>query len=139
MIEDGRRVSIEYTLKLASGGVADTNVGEDPLVYEHGSGELLPGFERALAGMDVAETRAFVLPPEEGYGTVDPELHQEVQAHLVPEEARRAGAQLASEDASGQRRIVRVHEVREDTIVIDLNHPLAGETLHFEVKVLAIE
>jgi len=139
MIEEGRTVSIEYTLRLDGGEVADTNVGTDPLVYVHGERQILPAVEREIAGMEVAETKDFVLAPEEGYGPVDPALREEVRAELVPEEARREGVQLASEDASGQRHIVRVHEVRDETLVLDLNHPLAGENLHFEVKVLAID
>ena len=139
MIEDGRTISVEYTLNLDDGTTADSNVGEKPLVYEQGADQILPGFEREVAGMKVEETREFVLSPEEGYGAVDPELRHEVEAELVPEEARQEGAQLVSEDPSGNRRLVQVHEVRGDSIVLDLNHPLAGETLHFQVKVVAID
>lgn len=139
MIEDGRTVSVEYTLKLDDGATAESNVGEKPLVYEQGAQQILPAFERVVAGMEVDETREFVLSPEEAYGPVNPALRQEIEAELVPEEARRQGAQLLSEDQSGNRRRVRVHEVREDTIVLDLNHPLAGESLHFQVKVVGIE
>jgi len=139
VIENGRTVSIEYTLSLADGTTADTNVGDEPLVYEHGAGQILPGFEREVAGMEPNQTREFVLSPEEAYGPVNPELRQEVQAEAVPEQARQPGTPLATEDPSGNRRIVRVHEVRDDTVVLDLNHPLAGEQLHFEVKVLGIE
>ena len=89
--------------------------------------------------MEVNETREFVLSPDEGYGRLDPELRQEVRADLVPEEARREGAQLVSEDSSGHRRRVRVDEVRQDTVVLDLNHPLAGQSLHFQVRVVGIE
>jgi len=139
VIEDGRTVSVEYTLKLDNGATAESNVGQEPLVYEHGAQQILPAFEREVAGMEVDETREFVLPPEQGYGPVNPELRQEVEATLVPEEARREGAQLVSEDPSGNRHRVRVHEVRDDTVVLDLNHPLAGQSLHFQVKVVGIE
>jgi len=139
MIENGRQVSIEYTLKLDDGSTADTNLGQDPLVYEQGAQQLLPAFEREVAGMEVDETRQFVLSPEDGYGTPNPELRQEIQADLVPEDARREGVQLVSEDRSGNRRIVRVDEVRGDRIVLDFNHPLAGENLHFEVRVVRID
>ena len=139
MIEKGRTVSIEYTLKLDDGTTADSNVGEAPLVYQHGAKQILPALQREVAGMEVDQTREFVLSPEEGYGPLNSKLRTEIQADRVPEEARRGGAQLVSTDPSGNRRIVRVHEVREDTIVLDLNHPLAGESLHFQVKVVAIE
>ncbi len=138
-IEDGRTVSIEYTLKLDDSSTADTNVGQAPLVYQQGAQKILPALEREIAGMKVGETREFVLSPEEGYGPVNPELRQEVRADRVPEEARREGAQLVSKDEAGNNHRVRVHEVREDTIVLDLNHPLAGQNLHCQVKVVGIE
>lgn len=139
MIEEGRTVSIEYTLKLDDGTTADTNVGGDPLVYEQGAAQMLPAFEREVAGMTVEETRTFSLEPTEGYGQLQPELRQEVEAEVVPEQARQKGAQLVSEDPSGNRHLVTVHEVRDESVVLDLNHPLAGENLHFEVKVIGIQ
>jgi len=139
VVEEGRTVSIEYTLKLPDGTTADTNVGGDPLTYEQGAQQILPAFEREVAGMEVEDTREFTLAPEEAYGPVDPELRQEVAADVVPEEARREGAQLVSEDEAGNRRLVQVREVHDDKVVLDLNHPLAGQELHFEVKVLDIE
>lgn len=139
MIEDGRKVAIEYTLKLDDDRTADTNVGEEPLVYQQGAQEILPAVEREVSGMQVDETREFVVSPEEGYGSVKPELRQEVRADVVPEQARQEGAELVSSDGSGNRRVVRVHEVHDDRIVLDLNHPLAGENLHFRVKVVGIE
>lgn len=139
VIENGSTVSVEYTLKLEDGSTADTNVGGDPLVYEHGASQMLPAFEEQLTGMEVDESKKFSLTPAEGYGEVDPALRQSVDADLVPEDGRRAGAQLVSEDPSGQRHLVRVHSVQDDKVVLDLNHPLAGEALHFDVKILGIE
>ena len=138
-IKDGRTVSVEYTIKLDDGSTAGTNVGHAPLVYQQGAQQALHAFEREIAGMKVDETREFVLSPEEGYGPVNPELRQEVRADRVPEEARREGAQFVSKDRAGNNHRVRVHEVREDTIVLDLNHPLAGKNLHYQVKVVGIE
>lgn len=138
MIQDGSTVSIEYTLTLDDGRTADSNVGQEPLVYQQGAQQILPAFERELAGKEVDDTCTFVLSPEQGYGPVNPELRQEVEAELIPADARRAGVELVSEDPQGNQRRVRVHEVREETVVLDLNHPLAGENLHFEVKVVGI-
>jgi FKBP-type peptidyl-prolyl cis-trans isomerase SlyD len=139
VIEDGRTVSIEYTLKLDDGTKADSNVGGEPLVYRQGAKQILPALEQELAGLHVNDSKEVSLPPEQGYGLADPELRQEVDAALVPEEARVEGTTLVSQDPAGNRRIVRVDKVHGDRIVLDLNHPLAGETLHFEVKVLGIE
>jgi FKBP-type peptidyl-prolyl cis-trans isomerase 2 len=139
VVEDGRTVSIEYTLKLADGSTADTNVGKEPLQYQQGGDQLLPALEAELAGLGVGATKHVTLTPEKGYGSVDPALFQEVDANLIPEDGRTAGAQLVSEDATGEQRVVRVHEVKGDKVVVDFNHPLAGQTLKFDIKILAIE
>lgn len=139
VVADGATVSIQYTLTLDDGSQVDSNVGGEPLVYHHGAEEILPALEQALAGMAVDESKKVTIPAEQGYGPVDPSLFQEVDADVVPEDGRVAGTQLVSEDASGNRRLVRVHEVKGNRIVLDFNHPLAGKTLHFDVKVLEIE
>jgi FKBP-type peptidyl-prolyl cis-trans isomerase 2 len=139
VIEEGRTVSIEYTLKLDDGTVADTNVGGSPLVYQHGGQQILPSLEQALGGLAVNDTKQVDLSAEQGYGPVNPEAFQDVPVEAIPEEARQAGTTLVAEDRSGNRRPVRVHEVLEDKIVLNLNHPLAGQALHFDVKVLGIE
>lgn len=139
VVAEGSKVSIEYTLKLDDGSTADTNVGQEPLVYEQGKGQMLPALEKQLAGMKVNESRKVKLSPEEGYGEVNPAAFHTVPASQLPEEARKAGATLIAEDGSGQRQQVKVHEVKGDEVVMDMNHPLAGKTLHFDVKVLAIQ
>jgi FKBP-type peptidyl-prolyl cis-trans isomerase 2 len=139
VVEDGRTVSIEYTLTLADGTTADTNVGKEPLQYKQGGDQLLPALEAELAGLGVGATKKVTLSPEKGYGVVDPALYQEVDANLIPEEGRTAGTQLVSEDATGQQHVVRVREIKGDKVVIDFNHPLAGQTLEFDIKILAIE
>ena len=138
-VEAGRKVSIEYTLILDDGKKADSNVGGEPLVFEQGAHQILPALEEALAGMKVSESRKVTLPPDKGYGAVIPQLIQEVDPKQIPEEARVAGAELAAEDEQGNRHFARVHEVREDKILVDMNHPLAGRTLHFDVKILSID
>lgn len=139
MIEDGRTISIEYTLKLEDGSTADSNVGRDPLVYQQGEGQILPALEQSLAGLHVDDTKSVELSPEQGYGVSDPNAFQTVPLDAIPEDARTAGAQLISESPDGRRQIVRVHEVRDSQIVLDLNHPLAGQTLHFDIRVIGIE
>jgi FKBP-type peptidyl-prolyl cis-trans isomerase 2 len=139
VVEDGRTISIEYTLTLADGSTADTNVGKEPLQYKQGGEQLLPALEAELAGLEVGATKKVTLSPEKGYGAVDPGLYQEIDLELIPEEGRSAGAQLVSEDATGEQRVVRVREVKGDKVVIDFNHPLAGQTLNFDIKILAID
>ena len=139
VVEDGRRVSIEYTLSFDDGTQPESNVGAEPVVFKQGAHEILPALEAALAGMKVSESRKVTLEAAKGYGEKDPRLLQEVDVTQIPEGARVAGAQLTAEDPEGHQRPVRVHEVRADKIVVDLNHPLAGKTLHFDVKILKIE
>jgi len=139
LIADGSKVSIEYTLKLDDGSTADTNVGGDPLVYEQGKGQILPALEKELAGLSVDDTKKVNLSAKDGYGEVDPAAIQRVPASAIPEEARKAGAQLVAQDPAGQQRPVRVQAVEGDQVVVDMNHPLAGKALHFDVKILAIQ
>ena len=139
VVEDGRNISIELTLSLDDGTQIQTNVGAEPVVIEQGKHQIFPAVEKAIAGMKVGESRKVKLGPAEGFGEPDPNLLKEVDVAEIPEGARKAGTQLTAEDPQGNQHQVRVHEVRSDKIVVDLNHPLAGKTVYFDVKVLKIE
>ena len=139
VVEDGRNVSIEYTLKLADGTVVDTNVDGEPLVYTHGNQQLLPALEKELEGMAATDTRSVQISVADGYGEVDPGLFREVPQEQVPEEARQVGQVLYAETPNGQPFQVKVHEIREDAIVLDMNHPLAGEALTFDIRIVSVE
>jgi FKBP-type peptidyl-prolyl cis-trans isomerase 2 len=139
VIETGNSVSIEYTLKLEDGTTVDSNVGQDPLTFTQGNSEILPALEEALLGHAVGDTKEVNLTAEQGYGPVNAEAFQEVELEMVPEDARTVGATLVATAPDGQQQPIRVHEVREETIILDFNHPLAGQALNFDVKVLAIE
>lgn len=137
-IHAGSRVSIEYTLRLEDGSIVESNVGEDAFEYTQGNDEIIPGLEQGLEGLDTGDVKEIRIPPELAYGPVHPEAFYEVDKQLVPPGARVVGTELVARDSSGRERQVRVHEVREETIVIDANHPLAGKTLIFDVRVLAV-
>jgi len=139
VIEQGSTIGLEYTLKLDDGSVVDSNVGGEALVFEQGKGRILPAIDEALVGLETGSEKQLTLPPEQGYGPVNDELFQTVPAEDVPEDARQEGAMLLARDEQGGERPLRVHEVGEETIVLDLNHPLAGETLHFDLKVVSVE
>ena len=139
MIEDGRKVSIEYTLMLDDGSTADTNVGDEPLVYTQGEGEILDALEEALAGLSVDDQKQVRILAEHGYGEVDPDAFDQVALEDIPADAREVGTVLVAEDPGGNETSVRVHEVRADGIVLDLNHPLAGQALNFAVRILSID
>jgi len=139
VVQDGNTVGIEYTLKLADGSTADSNVGGEPLVYVQGQQQILPALESQLLGMKVEENRDVTLTPEEGYGPVHSEGFQTVPLEIIPEDARHQGAMLVGQGPNGEPIHAKVSEIKEDSAVVDLNHPLAGETLHFTVKVVSIE
>lgn len=137
-IHEGARVAIEYTVKLEDGTTAITNVGGQPLVFVEGGHQILGALEQALAGSKAGDTKIVTLTPEQAYGAVDPKLFRTVPLEQIPEAARKAGAQLVTQDAQGARKMVRVREIRDGEVVLDLNHPLAGKKLRFEVRVLEI-
>jgi len=139
MIVVGSRVSIEYTLTVNDGVVADSNVGGEPLVYEQGQHDILPALERALEGVGVGESRDVVIEADDGYGPIDETLFEKVPARVIPENGRYVGAYLVAQAKTGEQRQVRVHEVHGEEVVIDLNHPLAGQTLRFAIRVLSVE
>lgn len=138
-VSSGTQVSIEYTLRLEDEAVIDTNVGSDPLTYVHGSQQIIPGLEKGLDGMKIGESRRVTVKPDEAYGPVNPEAFKEIEKEKLPPDALKVGAQLEGRDGSGQPVYARVAEVKDRTVVLDLNHPLAGKTLYFEIKVLDIQ
>lgn len=134
-IQEGSIVSIEYTLTDDSGSVIDTNVGKEPLTYIQGAGQIVKGLERELNGLKIGDRKKVAVKPEDGYGIPSEKALQEVARERIPAEAQKAGATLMSKAPDGRAVQLRVHEVKEKTVVIDFNHPLAGKTLHFDVKV----
>lgn len=137
-VSNGKQVTLEYTLKLDDQSVVDSNVGGQPLKVTQGSHQLIPGVEKALEGMAAGEKKKFTVAPTEGYGVIDPKAFQEVDKNVVPAEALKVGMQLEGKTADGRKVFPRVSEVKNDTVVLDFNHPLAGKTLHFDVKVLDV-
>lgn len=139
MIQDGQKVSLRYTLSLDDGTVYDTNAGDEPLLYEHGAAQILPALEAHLAVQEVGAETEFTITAADGYGEIMPENRHPVPINEIPEGARKTGEMLTATDNDGNQRAVRVHEVREAEVVLDFNHPLAGQTLRFKVEVLGVE
>jgi FKBP-type peptidyl-prolyl cis-trans isomerase SlyD len=138
-IQTGSSVSLEYTLKDEGGAVLDTNKGGKPLVFTHGQRQIIPGLERELLGLHTGDEKKVVVKPEDAYGEVVPNAQQEVPKEAIPKEALKVGTPLIARSGSGETRPVIVKEIKENTVVLDLNHPLAGKTLFFDVKVLGVE
>jgi FKBP-type peptidyl-prolyl cis-trans isomerase SlyD len=135
-IAKGKVATIDYTLTNDAGQVLDSSQGREPLTYLHGGG-LIPGMERALEGRSAGEHFQVTIPPEQGYGEKDPNMVQPVPRSNfagVPHIEKGMQFQARSPDGHGAR-VVTVVDVSPDTVTVDANHPLAGETLHFDVSV----
>lgn len=139
-IATGSKVSIEYTLTLVGDDkVIDSNVGGQPLAYTQGSGQIIPGLENALTGKKAGDSLKVTVSPEEGYGPVNQEAIIEVQTENLPADARKVGMQVQGQTPEGQMVQAQVVEMRENTAILDFNHPLAGKTLHFDVRIVGVQ
>ena len=136
-IAEGHVVTIHYTLKLGDGQEVDSSRGEEPLHYLHGHGNIVPGLEGQLAGRNVGDKLEVQVTPEDGYGPRLDEAVREVPLDQLPPGVE-VGAQFQAQTESGEILLLRVQEVRESEAVVDFNHPLAGETLHFDIEVVAV-
>ena len=139
VIQAGSMVGLEYTLTLEDKKVLDTNVGGEPMNFTQGSHQIIPGLESALEGMKVGESKQVTVDPEQGYGPVNPEAVQEVPIESIPPDARKVGVRLQGQDAQGRMVHPLVTEVKEQVVMLDFNHPLAGKKLYFDVKILDIQ
>lgn len=138
VVEAGSQVGIEYTLTLEDGTKVDSNVGGEALRFEQGAGQMIPGLDKALIGMGVGEAKQVTVSPEEGYGPVNPDAFGEVTLGELREDAREPGTTLMAQDDQGRVQQLRVHKVEGDQATLDFNHPLAGKTLIFDVKILEV-
>lgn len=138
-VTKGSVVAVDYKLHLGDGKVVDESEPGEPLQYLHGEGQIVPGLEKELEGLSVGDSRKVVVAPAEGYGEHDARGIQEVPASSFPPGAKvEAGVEFVAEGPNGEPIPVAVREVRGDKVLIDLNHPLAGKTLHFDVTVKEI-
>jgi FKBP-type peptidyl-prolyl cis-trans isomerase SlyD len=138
VVKDGATVSFDYTLKGTDGKLIDSSKGKEPLKYVHGQRRMIPGLEKELTGMKVGGEKHVTVKPEDAYGPVKKAAFQEVPKEKIPANGLKVGAVLAAKDPEGQVVPMRVHEIKEKTVVMDMNHPMAGKTLVFDVKVVDI-
>ncbi len=133
------KVKVHYKGALKDGQVFDSSEGKDPLEFTVGSGEVIPGFDNGVMGMEVNESKTISIPYNEAYGEVRQELIQEVPKSQLPEEIKpEIGLKLVSRTPDGKQIPLVVTEVKDESIVVDANHPLAGEDLVFEVTLVEI-
>jgi FKBP-type peptidyl-prolyl cis-trans isomerase SlyD len=139
-VQNGLVVGMQYTLKLEDGEVVDESEPGDPLYYLHGADNIIPGLENALTGMSLNESKTVRVKPEDGYGAYNDEAFEEISRDSFPEDVElEPGLMIMLEDEDGRMMDAVVAEIGEDgTVTLDFNHPLAGETLFFEVKIVEL-
>jgi FKBP-type peptidyl-prolyl cis-trans isomerase SlyD len=131
-------VSMEYTLHVDNEEI-DSSRGQDPLQFLVGHGNIISGLERELIGMKVGDSKDVVIAPAEGYGEFNEEAFMDVPRSAFPKDMEiEEGSELTVRDDSGQSRYARVDTIEGDNVVLNFNHPLAGDELHFNVKVVGL-
>jgi FKBP-type peptidyl-prolyl cis-trans isomerase SlyD len=138
VIKEGDKVKISYTLTV-DGEIIDSTEGQDPIEYQHGKNQIIPGLERQLESLGVGEEREIVVGPEDGYGIIDPKGFIEVAKSRLPEGDIEEGMPLQVTESDGQIFYVRVDKINEETVVLNFNHPLAGKQLFFNVRIISID
>ena len=138
-IEEGKFVSVHYTGTLDSGEQFDSSAGRPPLEFKVGGGQMIPGFEAAVMDMSLNDKKVFTLAPEEAYGARNEELkHEFPRSEIPPEITPEVGQMLTLTSPEGQHVPARIVDVDDEKVTFDLNHPLAGQALTFDIEVVGI-
>lgn len=138
-VKAGDEVAIHYKGTLVDGSVFDSSEGRDPLSFTVGSGQIIPGLDKALPGMKVGDKKTVVAVAAEAYGEHDPQNMQQMPRANIPDDiALEVGAQLQVQTENGQVMQVLVGALDEETVTLDANHPLAGEDLTFAIELVSI-
>jgi FKBP-type peptidyl-prolyl cis-trans isomerase 2 len=138
-IANGSSVSVNYTGRLEDGSIFDTSLqeGRTPLTAILGQGQLIAGFENGLIGMSTGEKKTIEIEPSDAYGEINEMMIQEVELDKVPQGVK-VGDMLQGQNQYGPVQVT-VKEVKESTVVLDMNHPLAGKKLIFDLEVISID
>ena len=138
-IGEGSQVTLHFALQLENGDVVDSTFDKTPASFAVGDGSLLPGFEKALFGLQAGEKGAFVIKPEDGFGAVNPNNRQQMPRDQFPEDIELVeGLMLSFADAQKAEMPGVVYEFDDKTVTIDFNHPLAGRDIVFEVEIINV-
>jgi FKBP-type peptidyl-prolyl cis-trans isomerase SlyD len=140
IVRDNMVVSLAYTLKLENGEVVDYADADDPLEYLHGAGNIVPGLERELTGMQIGETKEVAVKPVDAYGEYDEEAVERIDRKQLPKNMPPLALDMELEvsDADDNIMIATVREIGPNHVTLDFNHPLAGQTLFFTVNVVGV-
>lgn len=132
-------IKVHYTGTLKDGQVFDSSLEREPLEFKVGAGQMIPGFEKGVMDMALNEKKIVEIPADEAYGQVRDELFQEIAKDQLPDNIDpKVDMALAAQMPDGRTQQLRISEVKEDVIVVDANHPLAGKDLKFEIEVVQI-
>lgn len=135
----GDTVKIHYTGTLDDGTEFDSSAGRDPLEFQLGGGQVIPGFDKAVEGMALGDNKAVRIEAQDAYGERHEQLVQEIPRSALPEDvAPERGMTLQSQSPDGQTMLLTVTAVAEQSITVDANHPLAGQALSFEIELVEI-
>lgn len=138
-VKDGNTVKVHYTGSLEDGSVFDSSENKEPLEFTLGSGQIIPGFEKAVEGMAKGDTTKVTIPSDEAYGEVRDDLVIAVSKDNLPDDVTpEVGMQLQLNQPDGQTVPVRITDIKEEEVTLDANHPLAGEDLVFEIEVVEV-
>ena len=138
-IKTGNKISVEYTGRLESGEVFDTSRGRQPLSFEVGAGQMIKGFDKAVLDMALGEKKTVTIPPEEAYGDKKDDLFISMPiANVPPDMKLEIGMMVQLTDKSGNPVPATVTKIGEENVTLDVNHPLAGKTLIFDIEVVEI-
>lgn len=139
-IEAGNQVSVHYTGTFEDGEVFDSSRDREPLTFEVGAGQMIPGFDQAVVGMQEGETKKFTLDPDEAYGPRNEELLIDIPNANFPDDMKlEVGMMLQLTNQAGQPVPATVAEINEESVKMDVNHPMAGKTLNFDIEIVEVK
>ena len=139
-VKKGSKIKVEYTGKLDDGSVFDTSEGKEPLEFEVGAGQVIPGFEKQVEGMKEGEEKDVKIKAADAYGERNEQMIQPVPKDKVDVgQEVKEGMVLGVQAPNGQKVPVKVTKVDDENVYLDMNHPLAGKDLNFKIKVVSVE
>ena len=139
-VKSGDKVKVHYHGRLKSGETFDSSKGREPLQFQVGSGQVIQGFDKGVTGMSVGEKKTINIPVEEAYGPKNPDMIIDFPKDRLPQDMQlEVGMPLTMSNGAGQQFQVTVNEVKDDVVILDANHPLAGEDLIFDIELVEIE
>jgi peptidylprolyl isomerase len=139
-VKKGDKVKVHYHGKLTDGSTFDSSAGKEPLAFEVGAGMMIAGFDNGVLGMTLGEKKTIQIPATEAYGETNPDMVMEFPRNRFPDEMEpEVGMQLNMNDGQGHTIPVVIVEVKEEVVILDANHPLAGQDLIFDIEMVEID